>query len=260
MGETLAGRVAIVTGGSKGIGFGIAESLAAEGARVVLAARTAVVLQEAVNRLRDQGRQAEAFAADLRDPDAPAALVAHTMATAGHLDIVVNNAGATKRGPFLDLTDADFADGFALKYFGAVRLCRAAWPHLRETRGSIVFIAGVGGRTPGPLFAVGGSVNAALLSLAKSLAETGREDGIQVNAVNPGAIRTDRLKTRLAALAAEYGGDQRAAEAAFVTSERVTRVGEPVDIGTLVTFLVGPGGRFLHGALIDADGGATKTI
>lgn len=260
MADTLAGRVAIVTGGSRGIGFGIAEALAAEGARVMLAARDASALESAVSRLRDQGRQADGFAADLRDPDAPAALVADTIARAGHLDFVINNAGATKRGAFLELSDADFADGFALKYFGAVRLSRAAWPHLKVSRGSLVFIAGVGGRTPGAMFAVGGSVNAALLSLTKSLAEAGRADGIQVNAVNPGAIRTGRLTTRLAAAAAEFGGDVARAEAEFVTTERVTRIGEPKDIGGLIAFLVGPSGRFLHGALIDADGGATKTV
>ena len=103
------------------------------------------------------------------------------------------SAGATRRGEFTALTDDDFLDGFALKFFGAVRLLRAAWPWLKISRGSVVNIAGIGGRTPGAQFAIGGSVNAALLSLTKSLAATGVAQGIQVNALSPGAIRTDRL-------------------------------------------------------------------
>src|SRR5437588_2354717 len=106
----------------------------------------------------------------------------------GRIDIVVNNAGATRRGLFPTLSDEEWSDGFALKFFGAVRLTRAAWPHLKRTAGSVLFIAGVGGRTPGPQFAIGGSVNAALLSLTKSLADAGLPDGIRVNAINPGAI------------------------------------------------------------------------
>ena len=121
-------------------------------------------------------------------------------------------------------------------------------------------IAGVGGRTPGALFAVGGSVNAALLSLTKSLAAAGLGAGIQVNAINPGAIRTDRLEKRLAALAASRNISLEAAERIFIETEQVTRIGEPEDIANLVVFVVSPQGGFLHGSLIDADGGATKTI
>jgi 3-oxoacyl-[acyl-carrier protein] reductase len=182
------------------------------------------------------------------------------LARFGRLDIVVNNAGATRRGEFTALTDDDWADGFALKFFGAVRLTRAAWPHLKATQGSVLNISGIGGRTPGAAFAVGGSVNAALLSFTKSLAETGIADGVQVNAVNPGAIRTDRFQKRMRDLASRQGVDPAAAERSFVSAEEVTRVGEPADIAGLVAFVVGPEGRFLQGALIDMDGGATKTI
>ena len=104
----------------------------------------------------------------------------------GQIDIVVNNAGATKRGEFLQLTDEDWADGFALKFFGAMRLTREAWPHLKKQAGSVLNISGVGGRMPGPLFTIGGSVNAALLSFTKAMADIGIRDGVQVNAINPG--------------------------------------------------------------------------
>jgi len=197
---------------------------------------------------------------DLREATAAAAGVARAVAEFGGVDLVVNNAGATKRGEFLELTDEDWADGYALKMHGAVRLTRAAWPELRRRGGSVVNIAGTGGRTPGAEFTIGGSVNAAVLSFTKALADVGVRDGVQVNAVNPGTVRTGRFEKRMEALAAAQGLAREAAEGAFVQQQRVTRVGEPEDIAGLVAFLVGPEGRFLHGALIDMDGGATKSL
>jgi 3-oxoacyl-[acyl-carrier protein] reductase len=114
----------------------------------------------------------------------------------------------------------------------------------------VVHIAGVGGRTPGREFTIGGSVNAALLSFTKALADLGIADGVQVNAINPGAVRTDRLRKRLAGQS----------EQKFVEEAGITRVGEPEDIAELVAHLVSPSGRFIHGSLIDIDGGQTKTI
>ena len=178
----------------------------------------------------------------------------------GSVDIVVNNAGATKRGEFETLSDADWADGFALKFFGSVRLTRAAWPYLKGSGGSLLFISGVGGRTPGRQFTIGGSVNAALLSFTKAMAEAGLRDGVQVNAVSPGTIRTGRFQKRLETFAAERKIDVSEAERRYVEEESISRVGEPADIAALAAFIVSPEGRFLHGSLIDMDGGSTKTI
>jgi 3-oxoacyl-[acyl-carrier protein] reductase len=258
--QTLNGKVAIVTGASRGIGRAIALKLAAQGAATVLCARSAETLQSVVREITSGGGKGDAIALDLRASEAPALLVAFALDTFKTVDIVVNNAGATKRGDFLSLTDDDFLDGFALKYFGAVRLVRAAWPHLKETKGSIVNIAGIGGRTPGAAFTIGGSVNAALLSFTKALAAMGVADGVQVNAINPGSIRTDRLKKRLAELASRDGTGLLSAEHRFVTAEQVTRIGEPADIANLAAFIVGPEGRYLHGALVDMDGGAMKSM
>jgi 3-oxoacyl-[acyl-carrier protein] reductase len=248
-------KVAIVTGASRGIGRGIAARLAADGASVVISARTGSDLAEVA-----AGIGAAHLALDLRETPSAARLVEFALSTYGRIDILVNNAGATKRGDFLALTDADFADGFALKFFGAVRLTRAAWPHLKSSRGSVIFISGAGGRTPGAQFTIGGSVNAALLSFTKAMAEQGIADGVQVNCINPGAIRTARYTARLEALARERGLDPALAEAEFVKDSGITRIGEPADIAALVAFVAGPEGRFLQGALIDMDGGATKTV
>jgi NAD(P)-dependent dehydrogenase (short-subunit alcohol dehydrogenase family) len=256
----LQDRVALVTGASRGIGRAIARRLAAENAQVVLTGRDENALAEAVAEIRADGGAAEWLAADLRDDTAAEMLVAFTQERCGALDILVNNAGATKRGRFADLTDAEWQDGFALKFFGAVRLTRAAWPLLAARHGSLMNIAGIGGRTPGAEFSVGGSVNAALLAFTKSLADQGIADGIQVNAINPGPVRTARLASRLAAISQTQDIDMAAAEAAFIQDSQISRIGEPEDIANLAAFILSPAGSLLHGALIDMDGGQTKTL
>ncbi len=258
--DRLKNRVAIVTGANRGIGRAIATNLALNGAKIVLTARDTQKLDEVVMEIRASGNQCLGYPADLREIDTPGRLVEAAVAQFGGVDIVVNNAGATRRGPFLTLSEEDWQDSFALKFFGAIRLVRVAWPHLKARSGSIVNIAGVGGRTPGAEFTIGGSVNAALLSFTKATAELGVEDGIQVNAINPGFVRTDRLRKRLETSAATLGVTIVEAEQAIVKDCAVSRLGEPEDIAHLVTFVVSPEGRFLHGSLIDMDGGQTKTI
>jgi 3-oxoacyl-[acyl-carrier protein] reductase len=243
-------KTAIVTGASRGIGRAIALRLGKEGAQVALAARDSSALGTVVGEIEHAGGAAIAIPLDLRSADSATALVDAALGAFRRIDILVNNAGATKRGEFADLTEEDWTDGFALKFFGAVRLTRAAWPHLKEQSGSVVNIAGVGGRTPGAQFTIGGSVNAALLSFTKALADIGVRDGVQVNAINPGYVRTGRLAKRLA----EIGAEQ------IVRDSNTTRLGEPEDIASLVAFVTGPEGRFLHGSLIDIDGGMTKTM
>jgi NAD(P)-dependent dehydrogenase (short-subunit alcohol dehydrogenase family) len=136
-GLPLQGKISIVTGASRGIGRSIAVRLAAAGSSVVLTARDQALLDAAAAEIRAAGGTAESIALDLRAPGAGRGIVEFAIARFGRIDIVVNNAGATKRGDFLDLTDDDFADGFALKYFGSVRLTRAAWSHLKAAAGSV---------------------------------------------------------------------------------------------------------------------------
>jgi NAD(P)-dependent dehydrogenase (short-subunit alcohol dehydrogenase family) len=257
---SLSDKIAIVTGASRGIGRAIALRLAREGAKIILSARSESLLESAVSEAEAAGGSAASLALDLREPDSPAQLAQFAQTKFGGIDIVVNNAGATKRGDFLTLTEEDWKDGYALKFFGAMRLIRAAWPQLKERRGAVVNIAGVGGRTPGAQFTIGGSVNAALLSMTKALSELGIQDGVQVNAINPGPVRTDRLQGRLKTHAREKGIDLADAEAAMVRDMRITRIGEPEDIASLVAYIVSPEARLLHGAFIDIDGGETKTL
>jgi NAD(P)-dependent dehydrogenase (short-subunit alcohol dehydrogenase family) len=253
----LKGKVAIVTGASKGIGRAIAETLAAEGMKLVLTARSADLLQDLAKSLPTESL---VQAADLRDPAVPAQVMAAAVQTFGGIDLVVNNAGATKRGDFLQLTDEDWADGYALKFFGAMRLSRAAWPHLVARQGSIVSIIGVGGRTGQAEFAIGGSVNAAAMNLTKVLADRGVTDGVRVNAVNPGAIATERLQLRIRNFAREQGMSEADAAVKLPRSMGIARFGEPAEIARAVAFLASPQAGYLQGAVIDVDGGQTRTL
>ena len=253
----LSEKVAIVTGASRGIGRAIAETLAAEGMRLVLAARSAHLLDDLAASLPTD---CLAYPDDLRQPDAPAAMIAAAIERFGQLDLLVNNAGATVRGDFLTLPDTDWADGFALKFFGAMRCCRAAWPHLRAAQGSIVNIVGIGGRTGSAEFTIGGSVNAALLNLTKALADRGVTDGVRVNAINPGSIATQRLQTRIRAFAAEHQVDETTAAERMAQAARVARFGEPDEIARAVAFLASPQTSYCQGVILDIDGGQTRTL
>jgi NAD(P)-dependent dehydrogenase (short-subunit alcohol dehydrogenase family) len=253
----LSGKVAIVTGASRGIGRAIAETLAAEGMNLTLVARSRDQLEALASALETKTL---VHAVDLRTADAPAAVVAATVTRFGRLDLLVNNAGATQRGDFLELSDADWDDGYALKFFGAMRGSRAAWPHLRASGGGIISIVGIGGRTGTAEFTIGGTVNAALLNLTKCLADRGLKEGVRVNAINPGSIATERLQGRLRSFASEHGVDLSAAEQEMAKAFKIARFGEPAEIARVVAFLASPQSSYCQGAIVDVDGGATRTL
>ena len=249
--------MAIVTGASRGIGRAIAQTLAAEGMNLALVARSRDQLDDLAASLPTKSL---VQALDLRDPQTPGMAVAATLARFGQLDLLVNNAGATKRGDFFALSDMDWADGFSLKFFGAMRCSREAWPHLQASHGAIVNIVGIGGRTGTAEFTIGGSVNAALLNFTKALADRGVQDGIRVNAINPGSIATERLQTRLQSFASEHGLDLAGAERELARKSGVARFGQPDEIARVVAFLASPQAQYCHGAIVDVDGGQTRTL
>ena len=251
----LKNKIAIITGASRGIGKSIAQTLSAEGVKLTLVARSP--LDEFSASLPTESLP---LSIDLRLPDSASRVVEATLQKFGRIDILVNNAGATKRGDFLQLTDDEWIDGFALKFYGAMRLSRAAWTSLMQSKGSIVNIIGIGGRTGSAEFAIGGTVNAALMNLTKVLADRGIKDGVRVNAINPGSIATERLQTRVNTFAKEKNLSYEEAFTQMAKNLGVARFGEPEEIARAVAFLVSPQAAYIHGAVLDIDGGATKTL
>jgi len=259
--EDLTGSVAVITGGSRGIGEAIARRLAADGADLVLAARTAVDLQKTAESIaKETGRRIETVAADLRTREGSQALHTAAIAAFDTIDILINNAGATKAGSFVELDDDVWLDGFALKFHGAVRLCRMFWPNLVESNGTVVNIIGGLARTPTPDIMIGGAVNAALANFTKALAGLGLRDDVNVNAIHPGQTVTQRLETILAARAEAAGVSAEEFQQRLITGQGVRRLGAPEDVASVVSFLCSPAARHVQGVAIGVDGGATAGL
>ena len=256
---SLTGKTAFVSGGTRGIGLAIAARLARDGADVMIAGSNPAHCAAATKTIAAQaGGRVEAHAADLRTLDGcRAAFDAHQQAF-GSCDILVHSAGATKGGMFPDQDDADFIDGFALKFHAGVRLARLFWPSLVAAHGNVVMIVGGAARTPDATFMVGGAVNAALANFSKALAGQGLQDDVNVNWINPGQTETERLQQLLATRARDENRSIDDVRAERMQAEGIRRLGQPEDTAALVAFLCGGEARHIHGAGISVDGGATK--
>jgi NAD(P)-dependent dehydrogenase (short-subunit alcohol dehydrogenase family) len=252
------GKVVVVTGGSRGIGRGIAEAFARAGAQTVIAATSEHNLAVAAEALAKTGGPKPVTAAlDLRKLEDCQKLHALVKKGLGRCDILVNNAGATKSGNFLDLTDETWLDGFALKFFGCVRLSRLFWPMLKEAQGSVINIGGGAARTPSADFAIGSSCNAAMANFTKALSRLGMKDGVNVNIIHPGLTATDRVQDLFAQRATAAGKTIQEISVQAIARDGIKRMGEPSDIAELAVFLCGEKGRHIQGAAIPVDGGST---
>lgn len=257
----LNGKVALVTGAGGGIGSAIATELTREGVDLCLTARDRNKLEELAGAIaKGTGRRPAVHAGDLREPDASSAAVAAAIAAFERLDIVVNCAGDTKRGDFLKLTEEDWSGGFSVKFHGCVRITRAAWPYLRQTQGTVINIVGVGSRFGSAEFTIGGAVNVALLNFTKAMADLGLRDGVRINAINPGLIETDRLARNIERVMREQSCSRDEAVTRLLAPRGTNRFGRPEEIGWLAAFLSSPKAAFMHGAIIDIDGGATRSL
>ena len=209
MAETLVEKVAVITGGSRGIGRAVAGELALRGADLMLIARTAGDLEkEAASIAAHTGRRVLTVATDLRRPDGVDAAVKAVHEGFGRTDILVNNAGATRGGDFLELEDAIWEDGFALKFYAAVRMSRGLWPDLARARGAVVNISGGFADVPDANFMISGAVNAALTNFSKALAERGIE-GRRQRQLHPPGPGGDRPLAPIDRRAGRTGGHRR---------------------------------------------------
>ena len=252
------GKVVVVSGGSRGIGHAIAAAFAREGAQTVLAAASADNLAKAAKAIAASGGLTPlTVAADLRTLAGCEQVFKQTNDKFGRCDILVNNAGATRGGNFFELPDEAFVDGFALKYFAAVRLTRLFWPLLKAARGNIVNIIGAAARTPGAEFLIGGSVNSAFANFSKGLAALGNRDDINVNVIHPGMVETDRVVTLFQQFAKAQNKTPEDVRKDSLTKSGVRRIGQPEDVAELALFLCSPRARHIQGTAISVDGGAT---
>lgn len=255
MDNELNGKVALVTGSSRGIGRGIALELAAAGCDLMLTGRDHAALDQVAVEIRGMGRKAAVHVADLTKDAEPAALANALDRVFSRLDIMVCNAGAVRRTSFFEASDAEWQEGFALKFFAHVKLARLLWPKLKASGGSVIAISGIGARAPVADYMIGASVIGASLAFMKALADLGKRDNVQVNTVNPGSVDTDRFRHRLSRIMAKTGLEESAAIEHHRKELDITRFGAPEDVAGLVRFIVSPRGRWIHGAALDIDGG-----
>jgi NAD(P)-dependent dehydrogenase (short-subunit alcohol dehydrogenase family) len=244
----LAGRVAIVTGGSRGVGRAIAQELAQEGVNVVVCARQREALEETARALAQAtGRRIVPIVTDTTRWESVTRLVEATLTELGRIDILVNNAatpGGLVRGALAEVNEDDLLEDINTKVMGYMRCAKAVAPHMQQRGwGRIINIGGLSGRRSG---VISGLRNAAVVHLTKVLADQLGAHGITVNLVHPGATRTERTNEESARRAAQ--------------SNAIHRMVDAQEIGQVVTFLASTRAAAITGVAIDASGGSIPVV
>lgn len=258
MAKSFEDKVVVVSGGSRGIGRGVATAFAAQGARTVLVASTEANLLAAADDIEQSGaHRPDICATDLRNEAGCAKVLDFVTERHQRCDVLVNCAGATKAGLFLEQDDNIWQDGFALKFFGCVRLCRMLWPFLRDAKGHVINVIGGAARTPDAEFLVGGSVNAAMNNFTKGLAGLGKRDGVNVNAILPGLTETERVEQIFQQRSEASGKTVDEVRAELIAQDGLSRLGHPNDVAALALFLCSEQARHIQGTATAVDGGST---
>lgn len=243
----VTGRVAVVTGGSRGIGRAVAEGLSAMGASVVIASRKPEACDEAARAITDAGGTALAVPTHLGDPDAITRLVDATVEQFGRLDIVVNNAANPLALPIGSITTEAFAKSHDVNIRGPVFLVQAALPHLRSSgHGSVVNVVTAGVFTHGTYVSLYTSAKAALVMMTKAMAAELGPYGIRVNALAPGTVDTDMVRNT----PPEF-------QALAVDSQIIKRMASPDEMVAPALFLASDASSFMTGQVLVVDGGMT---
>jgi len=252
--------VAVVTGASQGIGKAAAVRLARDFSALVLVARNRTNLEATAAEVKAAGAEPLVVDLDLTLPDAAKAAVDRTLAAFGRIDALLNISGAVPQMDLFEMSDAQWDSGLALKLHGARRLTIAAWPALKATKGAVVLMSGNSALFPKASYAAVGTINAAVVALAKAFSDRGIEDGVQVNSVLPGPVMTGRRRSYLEHWAPLHNMTVEEATAKFPKEAGIARYGEPEEIAELMAFLVAPGARWMTGSVLRMDGGEVKSI
>jgi NAD(P)-dependent dehydrogenase (short-subunit alcohol dehydrogenase family) len=253
-------EVAIVTGASQGIGQATAIRLAQDFQALVLVARNRANLEQTAAAVRAAGAAALVIDADLAEPAAARMVADQALAAFGRIDALVNIAGAVPQIDLFEMTDAEWDAGLALKLHGARRLTLAAWPALKAAKGAVVLMSGNSALFPKAPYAAVGTINAAIVALAKAFSDRGIADGVQVNSVLPGPVMTGRRRSYLQHWAPLHKMTMEEATASFPQEAGIARYGAPEEIAELMAFLVSPGARWMTGAALRMDGGEVKSV
>ncbi|MFZ0528195.1 MAG: SDR family oxidoreductase [Xanthobacteraceae bacterium] len=258
MSEEFSDKVAVITGGSRGIGREIAVEFARAGAQTVIVSSSAEHLAAATKTIAAAGGPATvAITADLRQLDGCQQVFDTVKAKFNRCDILVCSAGATRAGNFVDLPDDAWLDGYALKLFGCVRMCRLFWPLLKTAQGFVVNIGGGAARSPGADFSIGASVNAAMGNFSKALSQLGKRDGVNVNVIHPGATETERFYQLIEQRSKASGKSVEELKKEATAKDGLRRLGKADDVAALALFLCSEKARHIQGTAIAVDGGAT---
>lgn len=256
----MSNKVAIVTGASQGIGRATAQRLARDFSAIVLVARNRASLEQTAADVRAAGAEALVIDADLSLTDVALQVVDSTLAAYGRIDALLNIAGAVPQIDVFDMTDEQWEQGLALKLHGARRLTVAAWPALKASGGSVVLMSGNSALFPKAPYAAVGTINAAIVALAKAFADRGIADGVQVNSVLPGPVMTGRRRSYLDHWAQIHGMTVEEATVKFPADAGIARYGAPEEIAELMAFLVSPGAKWMTGTTLRMDGGEVKSV
>ena len=258
----LKNRVALVSGSSQGLGRAIALAFAAEGAHLALCARNEQSLNALASELHRQHKiQVHTEAFDVRDAVAVETFVGNVHNALGSVDICVTNAGGPPAKDFLQTTDADWDNAFALNLRSAVVFARAVIPFMqRERWGRIVTISSITARQPLPQLVLSNTIRTGILGLIRSLSNEFAKDGITVNNVAPGYTATDRLKELSSRIAASTNRTEEEVEQAWIDGIPVGRLGKPEDIADAVVWLSSERASYLTGQTILVDGGMYKGL
>jgi 3-oxoacyl-[acyl-carrier protein] reductase len=252
--------VAIVSGASQGIGFATAVRLARDFTSIVLVARNRAKLEEAAAAVKEAGAEPLIVDLDLSERSSAKQVVEQALAACGRIDALLNIAGAVPQIDLFEMTDEQWDAGMALKLHGARRLTVEAWPALKAAKGSVVLISGNSAVFPKAPYAAVGTINAAIVALAKAFSDRGITDGVQVNSVLPGPVMTGRRRSYLEHWAPLHNMTVEQATENFPREVGITRYGEAQDIAELMAFLVSPAARWITGSSLRMDGGEVKSI
>jgi NAD(P)-dependent dehydrogenase (short-subunit alcohol dehydrogenase family) len=253
-------RVAIVTGASQGIGRSTAIRLARDFSSIVLVARNRENLEQVAAEVRKAGAEPLVIGLDLAQPDAARQVVDQTLGAFGQIDALLNIAGAVPQIDVFDMSDEQWDNGFALKLHGARRLTMAAWPSLKATHGSVVLMSGNSALFPKAPYAAVGTINAAIVALAKAFSDRGIADDVQVNSVLPGPVMTGRRRSYLEHWAPLRDMSVEEATQKFPAEAGIARYGTPEEIAELMAFIVSPAAHWMTGSTLRMDGGEVKSI